>query len=200
MPKSEVIGQPTCCAAVAPLSKHVTLIRLPLRPFSVKPRSPSNRQIHTLAFRYRIIDDENDKLKLIMTLEASNERTARAFAYFDENGERYKAPNNPHFVEYNSRQTTPLTAFDDGDDRNDKSRLILTFRISPKDIERGFVFSSNLNVCDILLGSKRDGISSRYFSITFDGQRRLIVRDFLRKGTIVSYNGYLAEEGRQNFT
>ena len=138
----------------------------------------------------------DDKSKLIMTLEASNERTARAFAY-SENDALYIPPDNNQFVEYNSRQTTPSTALDDGDDSNDKSRLILTFGIPLKDIGSGFVFGSNPNVCDILIGSQRDAISARHFSITFDSQRRPIV--WSRRDTKVSYNGQLAKEGRQNF-
>lgn len=51
----------------------------------------------------------------------------------------------------------------------------------------GIVFGTNRNSCDIVL-PHLPGISRRHCYITFDDQRRLIVRDISSYGTIVTYD------------
>jgi len=57
-------------------------------------------------------------------------------------------------------------------------RIQLTFSERPKDIRWGYSFGTDPQVCDVLLGSRgAKGISGRHFCITFDKQRRVILRD-----------------------
>jgi len=51
-----------------------------------------------------------------------------------------------------------------------------------------------------LLGDRRGGISGRHFSISFDNQKRLLLRDTSSAGTTVSYNRQCTTQKRSNFT
>ena len=63
------------------------------------------------------------------------------------------------------------------------------------------MFGTNHYDCDVLLGSRgRNNISNRHFCITFDEQRRVILKDSSTWGTTVSYGGQAGEETRHHFT
>jgi len=60
------------------------------------------------------------------------------------------------------------------------------------------VLGTDRNRCDIVLPKLR-GISRRHCSLTFDAERRLVLRDFSSAGTIVTYDGK-GRETRRHFT
>lgn len=134
---------------------------------------------------------------LICTLIALNERTGAAFR---RNEQRYLAPLGHNSFDYSSRETTPSLHHADLDDSASRSRLRLTFNQKPKDIRSGFVFGSNARVCDAIIGSQKDGVSGRHFSIYFDDTRRLLLEDTSSNGTVVSYNGQGTKQKRTKFT
>ena len=80
------------------------------------------------------------------------------------------------------------------------SRIQLSFDKGPKDFSQGFVFGRDPAVCDVIIGDRGDKISKHHFSITFDTQSRLVVRDHSTRGTAVSYNGQGAKQPRSKFT
>ncbi|KAM0326129.1 hypothetical protein ACHAQA_006722 [Verticillium albo-atrum] len=66
--------------------------------------------------------------------------------------------------------------------------LALTFDHRPKGLH-GFVIGTDPRTCDIVLPKLR-GISRRHCYITFDADKRLIVRDTSKHGTAVWYDGH----------
>ncbi|KAG7139982.1 hypothetical protein HYQ45_003065 [Verticillium longisporum] len=65
--------------------------------------------------------------------------------------------------------------------------LALTFDHRPKGLH-GFVIGTDPRTCDIVLPKLR-GISRRHCHITFDAEKRLVVRDTSKHGTAVWYDG-----------
>ncbi|EPE25349.1 Protein kinase-like (PK-like) [Glarea lozoyensis ATCC 20868] len=66
--------------------------------------------------------------------------------------------------------------------------LQLTFDHKPK-TGQGFLLGRDANSCDIVLPSSRGSkIGRRHCCLTFDAQRRLILRDLSHHGTIVTYD------------
>jgi hypothetical protein len=83
-----------------------------------------------------------------------------------------------------SRESTaPLE--DDTHDYTSFPRLHLTFNPGPRG-SRGLEFGTNPN-CDIVL-PRLEHISRVHCALTFDNQRRLILRNLSSNGTIVEYN------------
>ncbi|KAF2749609.1 kinase-like protein [Sporormia fimetaria CBS 119925] len=77
--------------------------------------------------------------------------------------------------------------------------LQLTFSHGPK-AGQGFVLGTEASSCDIIVPKTKDRkISRKHCYLTFDAQRRPIVRDCSTNGTIVSYDGKGGER-RHNFT
>lgn len=77
-------------------------------------------------------------------------------------------------------------------------RLELTFDMEPKNPERGFTFGSDRKQCDVWLRKK--GISGIHFSVTFDKEGQLLLRDTSRLGTWVSLNGQRSSHARDHST
>ena len=75
--------------------------------------------------------------------------------------------------------------------------LRLTFSHRPK-AGNGFMLGTDAKRCDIVLPSK-PLISRCHCYLTFDNERRLIVRDRSKHGTSVTYNGH-GGQSRRNFT
>ncbi|KAL9584902.1 MAG: hypothetical protein Q9212_001836 [Teloschistes hypoglaucus] len=105
------------------------------------------------------------------------------------------APPDDNTNNIQTQKKTPAWHFEEG--------LQLTFSHGPK-AGLGFVLGTNASSCDIVLPPLRDEngkpvISRKHCYITFDAQRRLIVRDCSSQGTIVEYNGDGGEK-RRNFT
>src|SRR5205809_121508 len=77
-------------------------------------------------------------------------------------------------------------------------RLRLTFDQPPKDMQLGFVFGSD-RASDVLFGNKEIGISGEHFCITFDEQRRIVLKDLSTCGTRVSYDGQGKDQPRSTW-
>ena len=94
-----------------------------------------------------------------------------------------------------SRGTTPA-----GPEQDEPlgSRIHLTFDKKPKNIEKGFVFGSDPQICDVLLGGW-GGFSRQHFRITFNARGDVILEDTSRVVTCVGYNGE-KPPGRNQFT
>lgn len=117
-----------------------------------------------------------------------------------ENQSRYVPSQGDIEQEHGSRETTVSREdHDEGHVPNYTSHpgLQLTFNHGPKS-RQGFVIGSNRDYCDIVLPSLQK-ISRRHCSLTFDAERRLILRDFSTNGTTVTYDGN-GEERRKDFT
>nr|POF26278.1 calcium/calmodulin-dependent protein kinase type ii delta 1 chain [Quercus suber] len=142
---------------------------------------------------------------VIATLSATGSALAERAFTFGHNRERYRMP--AHDDKSFSRKTTlsserssqdmTLRDHDDDDDEHEH-RLQLTFDKPPKTAKDGFVFGWGSD-CDIQLVDRDNPqytnprrvavVSERHFSITFDPQRRVIVRDRSTNGTAVTYDG-----------
>lgn len=98
----------------------------------------------------------------------------------------------------NSRESTaPLDDYEDTTDLNSSDRLQLTFTSGPK-AGPGFVLGTDSDSCDLVL-PRLPSISRRHCYLTFDTERRFIVRDFSTNGTIVKYDGRGSQK-RRHFT
>lgn len=107
----------------------------------------------------------------------------------DENRSRY-IPFSAEAIRstHSSREST--ASIDDEEEPPDPAtcpRLQLTFDNGPK-VGQEFVIGKDANCCDIVL-PKHPKISRRHCHLTFDAQRRLVLRDTSTHGTTVSYNG-----------
>lgn len=99
-----------------------------------------------------------------------------------------------------SRETTaPLSDAEDDDAKETVGGkgLQLTFTHGPK-AGRGYMLGTDANKCDIVL-PQRKGVSRCHCYLTFDHERRLILRDCSSNGTVVTYNGKGGEK-RRHFT
>lgn len=101
--------------------------------------------------------------------------------------------------DYRSREST--VSLEDADDNTSNAssypRLHLTFNSELKS-GHGLMFGTDPNSCNIILPRLRK-ISQRHCFLTYDAERRLILRDCSTHGTIVKYN----EKGgelRRHFT
>lgn len=99
--------------------------------------------------------------------------------------------------ERGSRESTISVPDDRDNDTRDDEFLSLTFDQPPKD-GKAFVIGSDRKCCDILLPNYR-GISGRHCCITFNENRRLILRDYSKNGTTVTYDGQGGAK-RKHFT
>ncbi|KAI9789470.1 MAG: hypothetical protein M1816_006012 [Peltula sp. TS41687] len=84
--------------------------------------------------------------------------------------------------------------------KDDSFELRLTFDRGPKDLQRGFVFGTNPQVCDVFLGPSHRTISRRHFCITFDEHRRLIIQESSTHGTAVGYDRQPKEDEKRTNT
>lgn len=134
--------------------------------------------------------------------------TENAFC-LKENKGRYLPPTRgiEEGPTISSREATPAQEQPSNDHckYDTTHRLQLTFDEELKDSTKGFVFGTNPQVCDVLLGPRgARGISGLHFCITFDDtiddEKHLILRDSSTNGTAVSYSGQAEEEVRHHFT
>jgi len=122
--------------------------------------------------------------------------------YMSENRSRYVPPHvlpqGQTKSKYRSRESTVSLEEEEDNTPNDASYpgLQLTFNPGPK-AGQGLVLGTDPN-CDIVL-PQLSMISRRHCALTFDAQRRLILRDFSRNGTIVKYDDK-GGESRHHFT
>ena len=127
--------------------------------------------------------DKSDP-RLIVTLVASN-ITAQKVWNRQENRDRYvPAPESEdEDVDSLSREIIPAVSGQSG------SRLQLIFENKSKDLERGFVFKSDLYKYDILLGGRSVEFIRRHFRIAFNNQGQVILKNTSRIETSIHYNG-----------
>lgn len=112
----------------------------------------------------------------------------------------------PELLGRESRETTAPPddnvsniAYEETPDYNYEVGLQLTFSHGPKG-SHGFVIGTEASSCDIVVAKTSDHrVSRRHCYITFDAQRRLIVRDCSSNGTIVEYDKK-GGDNRRNFT
>lgn len=118
--------------------------------------------------------------RLIVTLEADGTTAERAWNRPQNQG-RY-LPALESVMDISSRESTPAVD-------QFGSRIRLTFDDKPKNLEKGFVFGSDAQICDIFLGERGAGFSGQQFCITFNERGELIFQSTSRKNTKVDYNG-----------
>jgi serine/threonine-protein kinase Chk2 len=128
---------------------------------------------------------------------------AREAVRSHENSARHvKALRNvPELPSHRSRESTASP--DHSEDKHPawhrENGLQLTFSYGPK-AGLGFVLGTEASSCDIFVQAPEDNkVSRRHCYITFDAQRRLLVRDCSTHGTIVTYDKKGGEK-RRNFT
>ena len=126
--------------------------------------------------------DHNDP-RLIVTLEAVDSTAERAWNR-PENRDRcsFVSEFDDGVVDIPSRETTPAPG-------SCRSQIQLTFNKKPKNLEKGFVFGSDPQICDVLLGGWGAGFTRQHFRITFNARGEVILEDTSRIVTRVSYNG-----------
>ncbi|KAH6716103.1 hypothetical protein BKA61DRAFT_573939 [Leptodontidium sp. MPI-SDFR-AT-0119] len=98
-----------------------------------------------------------------------------------ENSGRYIQSQRPSASEHGSRESTVSVEDEDEDKDNDSAadeRLQLTFDPGPK-AGQGITIGTDRNRCDIVL-PKLPYISGLHCILTFDAQRRLILKDLSR--------------------
>lgn len=131
--------------------------------------------------------------RLIVILEAASIKAERAWNR-PENRDRCE-PADDFFsetVNYPSRESTPA-----GEQRGPKIRL--SFDKKPKNLEKGFVFGSDPQTCDVFLGERGAGFSRQHFHISFNARGQVIFENTSREEADVDYNGE-RPPGRNHFT
>lgn len=117
---------------------------------------------------------------------ADRDRQAQDAICMRQNSGRYIPPQRDPEPEHGSREST-VSEDDENNDPTSYPGLQLTFNSGPK-AGQGFVIGTDRNYCDIVL-PKLNKISRRHCCLTFDAERRLILRDLSTNGTIVEYDG-----------
>ena len=123
--------------------------------------------------------DEKDS-RLIVTLEAYGTTAERAWNR-PQNRDRC-LPASEFVVDISSRESTP--AID-----QPGSQIQLTFDDKPKNLDKGFVFGSDPQICDVFLGERGAGFSGQQFYITFNERGEVVFKNIARKKAQVDYNG-----------
>ena len=93
--------------------------------------------------------DEKDP-RLIVTLEAYGTTAERAWNR-PQNQDRCLSASE-FVVDISSRESTPAIG-------QPRSQIQLIFDDKPKNLEKGFVFGSDLQICDVFLGERGAGFS-----------------------------------------
>ena len=118
--------------------------------------------------------------RLIVTLEAASITAERAWNRPD-NQDRC-LPASESVLDISSRESTPAP-------EQHGSRIQLTFDDKPKNLEKGFVFGSDPQICDFFLGERGAGFSRRHFRISFSERGEVIFENTSREVAQVDYNG-----------
>ena len=140
------------------------------------------------------MDDPN----LICILRPCSVRAERVFS-LEHNQTRYiPPPSEDALVAACSRDATPATV--SGSDEKSSSQIRLTFDQKPKNVQQGFVFGSDPNTCDVLLGPSKNRISRQHFRIAFDECERLVIEAISKtRSMVLSYNGQGEQQDRRLF-
>ncbi|KAL8895803.1 MAG: hypothetical protein Q9192_003439, partial [Flavoplaca navasiana] len=135
---------------------------------------------------------------IILTLKACSERAIDSFRR-PSNKARTLPSSSLHNTDVSDDSSRGITPSDEGENGMQPygSRIQLTFDNAPKYIERGFTFGADEENCDVRLLS---GSSRIHFSITFDSQGRLVLRDSSTHGTWVSFDDQGTRHPRHRFS
>ncbi len=123
--------------------------------------------------------DVNDP-RLIVTLEAHGTTAERAWNRAQNQARCL--PASESVVDISSRESTPAVD-------QPRSQIQLTFDDKPKNLDKGFVFGSDPQICDVFLGERGAGFSGQQFCITFNERGEVIFKNTSRKEAQVDYNG-----------
>ena len=118
--------------------------------------------------------------RLIVTLKADGTTAERAWNR-PQNQDRC-LPASEFVVDISSRESTPAVD-------QPASQIQLTFDDKPKDLQKGFVFGSDSQICDVFLSEQGAGFSGQQFYITFNERGEVIFKNTSRKKAQVDYNG-----------
>lgn len=127
-------------------------------------------------------------------LPADHNRQAQDAICMRQNSGRYIPQQRESESEHGSRESTVLNDDDDDDDFTSYPGLQLTFNSGPK-AGQGFMIGTDRDCCDIVL-PRLNKISRRHCCLTFDAERRLILRDLSTNGTTVEYDGQGGQKRR----
>ncbi|OAG36035.1 hypothetical protein AYO21_09753 [Fonsecaea monophora] len=144
-----------------------------------------------------------DDMNTFLTLTPRDEFGLAADAFrLPHNSSRYERPvalldDGP------SRETTPQAPEDEGtpvDLLENHHRIRLSFDQQTK-VKGRVTFGSDPELCDVLLTSRRGQyrVSGQHFCITFDAEKRPVIKDTSTNGLIVSYSRQAEHELRRHF-
>ncbi|MCJ1246659.1 hypothetical protein MMC30_003868 [Trapelia coarctata] len=134
--------------------------------------------------------------KLIACLFAVDQNSITPEAIFmNKDTSLYIQPQKRAKSGRRSRESTVSVGGDE--DPTSYPGLQLTFKPAPRD-GQGYILGTEKKLCNIVLPDLKK-ISRRHCSLTFDENRRLVLRDFSRTGTTVTYGGK-GKEKRDHFT
>ncbi|KAL9041404.1 MAG: hypothetical protein Q9180_001302 [Flavoplaca navasiana] len=135
---------------------------------------------------------------IILTLKACSQRAIASFK-LPSNKARILPSSSLHNTDVSDDSSRGTTPSDEGENETQPygSRIQLTFDNAPKYIERGFTFGADQKNCDVRL---LPGSGRIHFSITFDSQGRLVLRDSSTHGTWVSFNDQGTRHPRHRFS
>lgn len=157
-----------------------------------------------------VISRMEDPILIACLYPADNEWSyAQDAIRMSENSNRYILPQGLTVSEQGSRESTVSVEGDEDllPNYTNYPGLQLTFNRGLK-AGQGFVLGTDSNRCDIVLPKievdhldrkpRRNKVGRCHCCLTFDEERRLILRDFSRHGTTVTYDGQ-GRENRQHF-
>ena len=108
--------------------------------------------------------------------------------------------NSENFLERVSRESTTLIEYEGYETKVWHS---LGFNQPPRNAQSGYVFGIDPAKCDFVLKStvdgRRNGVAGQHFSITFNDDGLLVLRDFSSCGSAVAQNGQDEGQFRRNF-
>lgn len=117
--------------------------------------------------------------------------------------------SNPHVVAQTVQslncepQEAPSVPLSPGSAISPKPKVHLKFSKPPKNPAKGYLFGSDPQICDVIIGQEKHGISPSHFRICFgrdfNNCRRLALLDHSKLGTTVTLDDQLAHCQRQNF-
>jgi hypothetical protein len=134
------------------------------------------------------MEDPNSIARLCPAMSEDQDKNGRSWEAIRMNISESIPPQGETKSDLRSRESTVSLEDEEDDTQDDTSYpgLQLTFNPGPKG-RRGLELGTHPN-CDIVL-PELSKISRLHCALTFDDQRRLILRDFSRHGTIVKYDG-----------
>lgn len=130
----------------------------------------------------------SDNMHTIFRLSALNNYTSTVFK-LTHNKPFYVPPETSIAEASTTRESTPDTTAGDMEwEDNDCDRLYISFNHLPKNA-RFHTFGSSTEKCDVVLGTSRQGISAQHFTVGYDENNQLVLRDNSKFGTTVTYGG-----------